>query len=219
VSADGGCAFRYRSGNCAWGYRPDRIAPDFSGLLPAGHPSVLDVGCGEGRNSVWLASKGASVQAIDIDAEILGRGDPRWREAEGICWEGGDIRTIRLTPMSYDGVLACNVLQWLLDADDVARVVSRLQSVTRPGGLNGIVVFNDRWPYPEAGASRPPVLLPHQWYLDRYEAWEVLRESDTDSTHTHPGETAEHTHGITRLILRRPIALASPPKPAAEARK
>jgi ubiquinone/menaquinone biosynthesis C-methylase UbiE len=151
------------------------------------------------------------VNAVDIDAEILGRGDPQWRTHERVCWENGDIRTMPLSPDSYDGVLACNVLHWLLDDAEIVGVISRLCSVTRPGGLNGIVVFNDRRPYPESSAPRPPRLLPHKWYLDRYRTWEVLRESDMDSTHTHPGETIEHSHAITRIVARRPLVPAADP--------
>lgn len=214
---DGGCGFRYGSGSCAWGRRPDRIVPVFADLLQAGSPYVLDAGCGEGRNAAWLAGRGAMVHAVDIDAEILGRGDPRWRAHERIHWENGDIRTMRLSLSSYEGVLACNVLHWLPDDAEIVVVISRLQSVTRPGGLNGIVAFNDRQPYTESSAPRAPRLLSHEWYLDRYQAWEVLRESDMDSTHTHPGETTAHSHAITRVVARRPLVPVTDSDTAADA--
>ena len=48
---------------------PDAALPAWQaeGLLPRGHgASALDVGCGLGRNSTWLAAQGFTVTGIDI---------------------------------------------------------------------------------------------------------------------------------------------------------
>ena len=81
TGVDGGCGFRYRSAACAWGRDPDRIVPVFAEMLSPGRQQVLDVGCGEGRNALWLAGAGITVHAVDIDAEALGRADQKWSTA------------------------------------------------------------------------------------------------------------------------------------------
>src|SRR5438876_8070805 len=113
TGVDGGCGFRYRSAACAWGRDPDRIVPVFAEMLSPGRQQVLDVGCGEGRNALWLAGAGITVHAVDIDAEALGRADQKWSTAGRIRPECADIRTLPLEPGTYNGVLVCNVLQWL----------------------------------------------------------------------------------------------------------
>ena len=224
---DGGCDARYTRTACLWGRRPDRISDVLADALrlpgapeevgppaarPApGAPTVLDVGCGEGRNAVRLAQRGARVLAMDVSAAALENGARAWGGtgggAGGIEWRRGDARTTRLAPAAFAGVLACSVLHWLRDREQVADVIARLQAATSPCGVNALLMFNGGHAYrPPAGEMRLPVLLPHEWYLDRYDGWTVLSATDTESTHTHQGNEEPHTHSVTRLVARREVA-------------
>jgi len=200
---DGGCDFRYQTQACAWGKQPDRIVPALADRLPAGEPEVLDAGCGNGRNAVWLAEHGAAVHAVDVSTDALAGGDPQWRETKRVRFERADLRSLELADDSYDAVLICSMLHWLRDPDEIADVIARLQATTQPNGLHAVVVFNSRLSYPPSSAPRMPTLLPHEWYLDRYRTWSVLQQADMESTHVHPGEREAHTHAITRFIVRR----------------
>ncbi|MGW0591929.1 class I SAM-dependent methyltransferase [Streptosporangium sp. NPDC002607] len=227
---DGGCDARYTRTTCLWGRRPDGISDTLADALSlppapeeiappsaapgAGAPTVLDVGCGEGRNAVRLAQRGARVLAMDVSAAALENGARAWGStgggadsgAGGIEWRRGDARTTRLAPGSFDGVLACSVLHWLRDERQVADVIARLQAATSPGGVNALLMFNGGHAYrPPAGEMRLPVLLPHDWYLARYDGWTLLSATDTDSTHTHTGHEEPHTHAVTRLVARREV--------------
>ena len=51
--------------------KPDETLVELAADLPPGR--ALDVGAGEGRNSLWLARKGWSVTAIDVSAVALTR--------------------------------------------------------------------------------------------------------------------------------------------------
>jgi SAM-dependent methyltransferase len=204
ADVDGGCDFRYRASSCAWGARPDRVLSRLIDLLPLPGATVLDAGCGEGRNAVALAERGARVHAVEISAEAIGNRPPHWRDHAGVRWEQADITTMSLPEGGYDGVLLCSVLHWLVDAEQVMAVLRASRNAVRAGGLHTIVVFNDRLPYPDTGAARPPALLPHDWYTAAYRGWDLLLQSDSTSTHIHPGESEPHSHGITRIIARRP---------------
>ena len=54
-----------------FGEAPERILVDHSALIEDGG-SILDVGCGQGRNTLWLAKKGFEVVALDPSAIALG---------------------------------------------------------------------------------------------------------------------------------------------------
>jgi SAM-dependent methyltransferase len=52
------------------GLQPSAWVQRWAALLPAG-ASVLDVACGSGRHTHWLASRGCRVTAVDRDAEAV----------------------------------------------------------------------------------------------------------------------------------------------------
>jgi SAM-dependent methyltransferase len=69
------------------------LVREVSGLTPG---TALDAGCGEGAETIWLATHGWRVTAADIAAEPLGRAASRaagkpvqWVEADLTEWEPG----------------------------------------------------------------------------------------------------------------------------------
>ncbi|MCC7076978.1 MAG: class I SAM-dependent methyltransferase [Acidimicrobiia bacterium] len=53
---------RYRN-SCLWGVEPNLFLVESVADLPPG--DALDLGCGQGRNAVWLARQGHTVTAVD----------------------------------------------------------------------------------------------------------------------------------------------------------
>lgn len=62
---------RYRSGSYAGRRHPTALLERCVGVLPRG--SALDVGCGAGRNALFLAESGFDVDAVDISTAGLER--------------------------------------------------------------------------------------------------------------------------------------------------
>ena len=55
---------RYATRGMVWGTEPNRFLADYAtGLTPR---RVLDLGCGQGRNAVWLATQGHRVTGVDL---------------------------------------------------------------------------------------------------------------------------------------------------------
>jgi SAM-dependent methyltransferase len=95
--------------------------------------TVLDFGCGDGRESSVLASRGARVRALDLSPDLLQRAAERAR-ADGfdasvqvLC---GSAHAVPLPDASVDLVLGHAVLHHL-DLELASREVFR---VLRPGG-------------------------------------------------------------------------------------
>jgi SAM-dependent methyltransferase len=55
---------RYTSSELVWGASPNAVVVEQFSALPAGR--ALDLGCGEGRNALWLAAHGWEVDALDF---------------------------------------------------------------------------------------------------------------------------------------------------------
>jgi 2-polyprenyl-3-methyl-5-hydroxy-6-metoxy-1,4-benzoquinol methylase len=75
---------------------PDPTLIDEIGSLAPGR--ALDLGAGDGRNAVWLASRGWHVTAVDFSQVALDRGraragaagvDVEWRQADLLEWSPG----------------------------------------------------------------------------------------------------------------------------------
>lgn len=70
---------RYASEERLWSGRPNgALVAEVAGLAPG---RVLDVGCGEGGDAVWLARQGWDVTALDVSAVALERTARHAREA------------------------------------------------------------------------------------------------------------------------------------------
>ena len=55
---------RYASRGMVWGSDPNRFLAEYAtGLTPR---RILDLGCGQGRNAVWLATQGHRVTGVDL---------------------------------------------------------------------------------------------------------------------------------------------------------
>jgi SAM-dependent methyltransferase len=130
---------RYRErGERMWSGRPNgRLVAEVAAIAPG---RVLDVGCGEGADAIWLAQCGWTVTAIDVSEVAIGRA----REAShpagaSVEWMCGDVLQTPFPTGSFDLV---SMLYPALPkaAGDVA--VRRLLDAVRPGGLL-LAVYHD----------------------------------------------------------------------------
>lgn len=96
--------------------------------------TALDAGCGHGAETLWLASRGWAVTAVDFAetaldfgrglADALGGGT-----ADRVTWVQGDLGTWT-PPATYDLV----VCLYVHIAGDVTEFVQRMASAVAPGG-------------------------------------------------------------------------------------
>lgn len=108
--------------------------------LPAG-ARVLDLGCGAGRNAVWLAQQGCVVDALDLSATALDWARERAAEAGvSITFAQADMFAWEMPEGGYDLVVDSGVFHHL----PPHRRISHRQLLERalaPGGLLALSCF------------------------------------------------------------------------------
>jgi SAM-dependent methyltransferase len=130
---------RYGSADQIWSGNPNpRLVEQVADLAPG---TALDVGCGEGADAIWLASRGWSVTAIDVSTVALDRAAARAVEvgaeiADRITWQQADVLSWEPAPFQFDLVSA----QFMhLPGPARESLHRRLAAAVRPGGTLLIV--------------------------------------------------------------------------------
>lgn len=99
-------------------------------------PHLLELGCGEGRLSIELATRGLRVTGIDLSRERIKRATGRASETASLqhppTFHVGDLNTIELNADTYDCVIAHDSLHHILN---LGRLCSEVKGALKPGGL------------------------------------------------------------------------------------
>lgn len=104
-----------------------------------GARTVLDAGCGAGRNLVYLLRAGFQVHAVDRDARSVARVRELARSlAPALPPENVQVAEVDALPFadaSMDAVISSAVLHFARDPEHWGRMVDEMWRVLRPGGL------------------------------------------------------------------------------------
>ncbi|MFH1105784.1 MAG: class I SAM-dependent methyltransferase [Candidatus Aenigmatarchaeota archaeon] len=92
---------------------------------------VLDVGCGSGRDSEYLANRGMSVIGIDYSEKMLDEARERVKNCKFVKM---DMRKLEFGNDTFDGVWAMASLLHI-PKKDVASVLSGLNRLLKTGGI------------------------------------------------------------------------------------
>nr|WSZ99486.1 class I SAM-dependent methyltransferase [Streptomyces sp. NBC_00857] len=122
---------RYADRQQLWSGRPNgALVAEIAGLTPG---RVLDVGCGEGADAVWLARGGWDVTALEVSGVALERAAGHARDAGlAVRWVHATLTEAVLPPASFNLVSA--QYPALLRTPDAAAERALLASVA-PGGV------------------------------------------------------------------------------------
>jgi len=97
----------------------------------------LDVGCGAGTYSRWLAEQGMRVVAIDYSQPTLIKA--RGRVPSSVALYAADAARLPLPDSAFDGALCFGVLQAVSES---GKVIAELTRVLKPGGELWIDALN-----------------------------------------------------------------------------
>jgi ubiquinone biosynthesis O-methyltransferase len=104
---------------------------------------ILDVGCGNGRDLIQLATKGCKCVGIDLSSKMIeeARKELLKNNIEGVKLEIGDATNLRFSNQIFDKVFASEVLEHIPDYN---KAISEMARVLKPSGCLVITTPNRR---------------------------------------------------------------------------
>ncbi|HSB85967.1 MAG TPA: class I SAM-dependent methyltransferase [Ilumatobacteraceae bacterium] len=122
---------KYSASELVWSAEPNRFVAAELDDLPPGR--AVDLACGEGRNSLWLASKGWDVVGVDFSRVALDKARSiAERRGLHVDWVLADVTTYQPPAGAFDLVL---VAYLHLPAAAMGSVFESSVAATAPNGV------------------------------------------------------------------------------------
>jgi SAM-dependent methyltransferase len=161
---------------------------------------ILDLGCGAGVDSLFLAQNNFLVTAVDHSA-------PAIRELKKFDYKNlevilDDIRSFSITKSSYDVVICRNVLNFI-DKKDANKKIEEIITNISKGSYVIIEVFTNNDPS-FLGENRFACYFEEQELLKIFSSFKILYYLENMILDQgHPGFPAPHRHGVARIIAQK----------------
>ena len=94
--------------------------------------NILEIGCGTGKNTEWLADICEHVTAVDLSEEMLARAKDKIKSENVVFSQADILKPWTFADRQYDLVTFSLVLEHVENLDEIFINVSQ---VTKPGGL------------------------------------------------------------------------------------
>jgi tellurite methyltransferase len=194
---------------------PDEKLVQLSGKIPKG--KVLDVGAGEGRHTLWLASQGFTVDAIDISSEGIRRLE---HQAERFGLEVncviGSAADHDFGKEEYDLVLSTGSALNFFEKTQAKQVIERMKSAVKPKGYIYITLSTVDDPSYQRHRQRAKHVEDDSFFSEEMGCWVAAfrsgelpmlfpdfhilsyEEKPVHDTHGRP-----HTHMMAFLVAKR----------------
>ena len=134
----------YEGDEYYWGLEPGDFLFELIKLCPpTENTKVLDIGCGEGKDAVFMAEKGYDVTAFDLTENGI-------RKTIALAHKRGvkvnayvdDINTFE-TDEQFDIIFSTGTVQYIFDENKEA-FFKKLEKITKPNGIVFINVFVEK---------------------------------------------------------------------------
>ena len=134
----------YEGDDYYWGTEPGSFLDELISLCPPSEgKKVLDIGCGEGKDAVYMAEKGYDVSAFDLTENGI-RKTIALAQTKDVKINAyvDDINTFDLSKQ-YDIIYSTGTVQYLFD-ENKEEFFKKLEKITKPDGIVFINVFVEK---------------------------------------------------------------------------
>lgn len=194
----------YEGDEYYWGLEPGSFLEDLINLCPPSEDKkVLDIGCGEGKDAVYIAQKGYDVTAFDLTENGIRKtiALAKTKEVKLNAYVD-DINTFT-TDEQFDIIYSTGTVQYLFE-ENKAGFFEKLNKITRKGGIVYINVF----------VEKPFLELPPDWDKEEkmwksgelftfFADWKVEKINEVIFEDNSGG--VQHYHCMDTIICRRVV--------------
>ncbi|MBB4377079.1 class I SAM-dependent methyltransferase [Bradyrhizobium sp. SBR1B] len=196
-------------------------SPEIFEIAPAlrAKSVVVELGCGEGRNALYLAHFDHQVIATDISEAAISKLN-RLAGDLGVNITSGVARVEDFQPPTYLDVFIAHSVLHFTERTTWKPLVATLLDRTRPGGFHCFTNTLDR---PDHPIPKEALAAGHKKSFSRGEleaiyteaGWEILRSDHYIKWDSHPGIPI-HSHCIEKVVVRKPTGSEDLPVMEAE---
>jgi tellurite methyltransferase len=195
---------RYARPGLYWGSKPTQLARSvirISRKSSRPHPTLVDLGSGEGRDSIYFARRGYRALGVDISSVGIRKAEDRASHlGVKVQFRVGDIRTYRLKSR-VDVVFSSGALNNLPRRIRAARF-EHFKAKTAPGGINAMNADVAK-PYIPPQTTNPFASPFHSGeLLGYYWDWEILDAGQGEFISNSGG--VPHRKAMDVVIARKP---------------
>lgn len=209
----------YKKLSNIWGIEPEHILKQYSPLVKDG--KVLDLGIGEGRNSLMFAAKGHDIEGVDVSETALQRCGALFQEANSSYkLSRGNISEYDIEKNKYALIISTWTLNFMRKSE-AKEVIKAAQAGLKSEGIAYIGVFSKDDPQmkmyqdlgyemTEADTFYIPERKTMKCYFDKDELVEIIDDDCElicikEDLSLDFGHGDEHYHGAIEMVIRRKV--------------
>lgn len=184
----------------AFSNEPNATITEFEKIINT-QSKVLDAGCGEGQNSIYLAQKGHYVDAFDLSEYGIEKLKYRCELSNTqVNAFVADLTTYQFE--QYYDMIVCFGSLHFVNKNVWKRFIINAKEYTNIGGIHIIQIFTDAVPAPEDIAPFAVGLAKDEEIKELYTDWDVLQFKSYvfEDEHTN---FPKHLHASNKIVARK----------------
>ena len=184
----------------AFSNEPNVTITEFEHLIND-QSKILEAGCGEGQNAIYLAKQGHHVDAFDLSEYGIAKLKHRCELADTQVNAFVADLTAYQFKQHYDMVISIGTLHFV-EKDEWRRFIINAKEYTNIGGIHIIQIFTDTVPASEDIAPFAIGLAKDEELKELYTDWEILQFKSYVFEDEHPN-VPKHLHASNKIVARR----------------
>mgnify|MGYP003302793464 CR=1 FL=1 len=185
-----------------FGTNPNKTVTEYEHLFEKNW-SILDVGCGDGKNSIYLANRSYKVDAFDISETAISK-IKRISERDNlkINTQIASVENFEFEKR-YDLIMSFGVFHFV-NKEDWKSFVKKMKDNTNVGGVNIIQIFTDDIPPTPDIAPYAIGMAKDGEIKELYANWEIIEFSSYTFEEEHQ-DFPLHKHASNKLVARKKV--------------